>query len=38
LSLGEHEVLLLPDADGYDPIPGNQAQLLGKVVTVIRRV
>jgi repressor LexA len=38
LSLGEHEVLLLPDADGYDPIPGNQAQLLGKVVAVIRRV
>ena len=37
LSRGEEGVRLLPANDGYEPIPGNQAQLLGKVVTVIRR-
>ena len=38
LSLGEDGVRLLPANDSFDPIPGDQAELLGKVVTVIRRL
>lgn len=38
LSRGEDGVRLLPANDRFEPIPANQAQLLGKVVTVIRRL
>lgn len=31
-------VWLLPHNDAYDPIPGNQATILGRVVAVMRRV
>lgn len=31
-------VWLLPHHDGYDPIPGDDATVLGKVVAVLRRV
>jgi repressor LexA len=34
----EDGVRLLPANDSYQPIPGNEAQVLGKVVTVIRRL
>jgi repressor LexA len=29
---------LLPQNPAYDPIPGEQATILGRVVTVMRRV
>jgi repressor LexA len=31
-------VWLLPQNDSYDPIDGNDATILGKVVAVLRRV
>ncbi len=31
-------VWLLPHNDAYDPIPGNEATILGRVVAVLRRV
>ncbi len=31
------EVWLLPENEEYEPIPGNNAQIIGKVVAVIRR-
>ena len=34
---GEH-VWLLPQNDAYDPIPGDEATVLGKVVAVLRRL
>jgi repressor LexA len=38
LARGDNGVLLLPANDRFMPIPGDQAQILGKVVTVIRRL
>lgn len=32
------EVWLVPQNEAYDPIPGDQATILGRVVTVMRRV
>ncbi|NLT31671.1 MAG: repressor LexA, partial [Propionibacterium sp.] len=32
------QVWLLPHNPAYDPIDGNYAQILGKVVAVLRRV
>jgi len=32
------EVWLIPHNPAYDPIPGNDAVILGKVVAVLRRV
>jgi repressor LexA len=32
------EVWLLPQNPAYDPIPGEQATILGRVVTIMRRV
>jgi repressor LexA len=31
-------VWLMPHNPAFDPIPGNEATVLGKVVTVIRKV
>ena len=32
------QVWLMPHNPAFDPIPGNEATVLGKVVTVIRKV
>ncbi len=32
------QVWLMPHNPAYDPIPGNDATVLGKIVTVIRKV
>jgi repressor LexA len=34
----ENQVWLMPHNPAYDPIPGNSAAVLGKVVTVIRKI
>jgi repressor LexA len=34
----EGHVWLMPHNDAYEPIPGDQATILGRVVTVLRRV
>lgn len=31
-------VWLLPHNDAYDPIPGNEAEIMGKVVSVMRKL
>jgi repressor LexA len=36
--LRDRQVLLMPRNPAYDPIPGEQATILGKVVAVMRRV
>lgn len=36
--LRDGEVWLMPQNDAYEPIPGHEATILGKVVTVLRRV
>ncbi|MDO5033908.1 MAG: transcriptional repressor LexA [Actinomycetaceae bacterium] len=38
LSKSKGDVWLLPRNKDYDPIPGNEATILGKVVTVIRAI
>jgi repressor LexA len=38
LQLREGQVTLMPRNAAYDPIPGEQASILGKVVAVMRRV
>lgn len=35
---GRHEVWLMPRNPSYDPIPGDDAVVLGRVVTVMRRL
>jgi repressor LexA len=35
---GRHEVWLMPRNPSYDPIPGDEAVVLGRVVTVMRRL
>ena len=37
LSLKNHHVLLMPENDAYEPIDGDNAQILGKVTAVVRR-
>lgn len=36
LRLAQGQVWLMPANDAYSPIPGNEAQILGRVVTVLR--
>ena len=35
---GRHEIWLMPRNPSYDPIPGDEAVVLGRVVTVMRRL
>jgi repressor LexA len=35
---GKHEIWLMPRNPSYDPIPGDEAVVLGRVVTVMRRL
>ena len=36
--LGPDHVLLMPANPAFDPIPGDDATILGRVVTVMRRI